>query len=247
MTLTIGIVLLVLLLLVLIIFFVLKREVLDINNKCKVYFTRKAQEYTDQINRNEENEVESSSIEEKNSEKNNEIEANGASVIYLEKKANYEIDDLLQMMKEIDQKFNLDNVKLIKLFIKEFFQVDEEQVDKYNALKQMKEYIDDIGIYQIIICDDDKYIEKITKDLRLIDEDSFSEYISIQGSFQVEEFYNYLNYEIGRCDPTIYVYVGEKGLNYNDIDDHIETIYSDDVYKGLKIVYLNKLYDFSLS
>lgn len=247
MTLTIAIVLLVLVLLVLIIFFILKREVIDINNKCKVYFTRKAQEYTDQIGRNEENNQESSNVEKENIVKDNEIENNGASVIYLEKKANYEIDDLLQMMKEIDEKFNLDNEKLIRIFIRDFFQLDEEQVDKYNALKQMKEYIDDIGIYQIITCNDDKYLEKITKDLRLIDEDAFNEYISIQGSFQVEEFYNYLNYEIGRCDPTIYVYVGEKGLNYNNLNEHIETIYSKDVYKGLKIVYLNKLYDFSLS
>jgi hypothetical protein len=81
----------------------------------------------------------------------------------------------------------------------------------------------------------------------LINEDIFNEYYSVSESFQVEEFCNYLDYEMGKCDPTIYVYVGEKDVDYNKLDKNIKTIYSKDIYKGLKILYLNQLYDFSLS
>ena len=90
-------------------------------------------------------------------------------------------------------------------------------------------------------------VYKYTDDLRLIDEDIFMEYYSGKDVFEVEEFCNFLDYEIGKCDPTIYVYVGNTKSNYDKIDKRIKTIYSDDIYKGVKIVYLNKMYDFSLS
>ena len=52
---------------------------------------------------------------------------------------------------------------------------------------------------------------------------------------------------MGKCDPTIYVYVGNNHYNYDYINKRIKTLYSDEIYKGIKIIYLNKLYDYSLS
>lgn len=246
MSITIFVVLLILLLLVLIIFFLLKIEIKDINEKSKLYFTRKVQEYTDQVKQPEQVKIEYKDKEEDNKITNN-IDEGQSSVIYLEKKANYQIDDLLKMMKEIDNNFNLDNEKLIQLFFEEFYKTDAEAENRYNSLKEMKSYILKIGVYNIITSEDRDLIDNIEKELRMINEDIFNEYISIQSPFQIEDFLNYLNYEIGRCDPTVYIYVGEKELNYDDMNDKIKTMYSNDIYKGIKIVYLNKLYDFSLS
>lgn len=247
MNLTIGIVLIVLLLMTAILFFLLKREVNDINNRSKVYFTRKAQEYTDSIVRKEK-ENDSSKKEEKEDkrieEENNKVQS---TVVYVEKKANYEINDLLKMMKQIDDSFQVNNVNIIKLFIKHYVFNDKEKIYRYNALSDMRKYIDKVGIYNIITTYDDGLIENITKDLRLINEDIFMEYYSGKDDFDVEDFCNFLDYEMGKCDPTIYVYVGNNKFNYNEIDKRIKTIYSDDIYKGVKIVYLNKMYDYSLS
>lgn len=247
MTFTIAVVIVVLLLMSLIIFFLLKKEIKDINDSSRVYFTHKVQEYTEHIDRSDNDNEVSVIEEEKNENKDNEVESSSPSIVYLEKKANYEIDDLLKMMKEIDSKFTLDNTKLIKLFIKKFVTIDEDQIEKYNSLKRMKDFIEKIGILKIITSDDETLIDSIISKLRLINEDVFNEYYSVQDEFQIDDFCNYLDYEMGKCDPTIYVYVGDEGVNYNWIDKHIKTIYSKDIYKGLKIKYLNQLYDFSLS
>ena len=124
------------------------------------------------------------------------------------------------MMKQIDYKFNVDNEKIIKMFIRDVVKIDEEQIDKYNSLKEMKEYIDKKGVLQILTSNEEDLEESIVQDL---------------------------DYEIGKCDPTIYVYVGDETKNYDKLNEHIKTIYSKDIYKGIKIIYLNQLYDFSLS
>ena len=44
---------------------------------------------------------------------------------------------------------------------------------------------------------------------------------------------------MGICDPTIYIVIGDEDEDYNHIDDRIETIYDEKVYKGVKIIYKN--------
>ena len=246
MNLTIAIILVVLLLMVLVLFFILKREVNDINNKSKVYFTRKAQEYTDSISRDKEEEP-VDTVEDVIEDKKEDNENISSSVIYVEKKANYEINDLLKMMKQIDEGFSVNNVTTIKKFISTYVKEDKDKLSRYKDLKEMKKYIDKIGVYNIIVNDDINSIDNIVNDLRLINEDIFMEYYAGKDIFEVEDFCNFLDYEIGNCDPTIYVYVGNDKLDYNKIDKRIKTVYSKDIYKGIKIVYLNKLYDYSLS
>ena len=247
MTSTIIIVIIGFFLMTLTLVFLLKKEVNDINSKSKIYFTKKAQEYTDSIKRDDSSpKREEISKEENNKDKNNNKE-DKKSVIYVEKDANYEIDDLLKIMKQIDVKFATDNTKTILNFIKTYVTDDKDQLKKYDVLMEMKKYITEIGLFNIMVNDNPEEIEEITKKLRLMNEDIYMEFSSNRETFDVSEFCNYLDYEIGKCDPTIYVYVGDKKLNYNAINKKIQTKYSQDIYKGIKIVYLNKLYDYSLS
>ena len=167
MNLTIAIILVVLLLMVLILFFILKREVNDINNKSKVYFTRKAQEYTDSISRDKEEEP-VDTVEDVIEDKKEDNENISSSVIYVEKKANYEINDLLKMMKQIDEGFSVNNVTTIKKFISTYVKEDKDKLSRYKDLKEMKKYIDKIGVYNIIVNDDINSIDNIVNDLRLI-------------------------------------------------------------------------------
>ena len=248
MTITIAIILFILLLMTGVLFFLVKKEIDDINNKCKVYFTRKAQEYTDSINREEKNDSSEDTNDAKEVKGIKEENKNAkTSVVYVEKKANYEINDLLKIMKKIDDKFDVNNINIIKSFIKSYVSDDENKLSRYKSLQEMKKFIDKIGIFNIITNDDEELVDRIIKHLTLIDEDIFMEFYSGKDIFEVEEFCNFLDYEIGKCDPTIYVYVGSNKKNYDEIDKRIKTIYSDDIYKGIKIVYLNKLYDYSLS
>lgn len=247
MSFTIIIVLLVLSLMTLFLFLFLKREINDINNKSRVYFNRKIQEYTENVVK-EEHKVSSEEKEEENGIEEKDSDLIKETIVYVEKKANYEINDLLKMMKTIDENFNLNNEKIIKTFIKSYVSSDEDDlIYRYKSLNKMKKCIDKIGVYNIITTYDEDLISDLLDKLRLINEDVFMEYYYSKEKFDVEEFCNFINYEIGKCDPTIYVFVGDDHINYNNIDKRIKTIYSKDIYKGIKIVYLNKLYDYSLS
>lgn len=246
MSFTVIIVLLVLSIMTFVLFLFLKREIKDINNKSRTYFNRKIQEYTDNVINEEK--VEPSEVKEEKKgieEKNKDFMKE--TVVYVEKKANYEINDLLKMMKKIDDNFNVNNEKIIKAFIKSYASDDEDLLYKYESLKKMKKYIEKKGIYNIITDCDESSIDEIVNDLRLINEDVFMEYYYAKEVFDVEEFCNFIDYEIGSCDPTIYVYVGNSYVSYDKIDKRIKTLYSKDIYKGVKIIYLNKLYDYSLS
>ena len=223
-------------------FYLLIKEVDNINEMCKVYFLLKTQKYTDNISReNKEIDV----VKEKVEVEKKDNENNDSTIVYVEKKANYQIDDLLKMMKTIDSKFVVDDKTTISNFIDTYVTDNKDTIRRFFDLKEMKEYIDEIGIYNIIVGSDEEG-ENIKKQLVLIDEDIFNEYYSGKTEFDVEEFNNYLEYEIGKCDPTIYVYVGDKEANYDKINNRIKTVYDKNIYKGIKIVYLNKLYDYSL-
>ena len=65
--------------------------------------------------------------------------------------------------------------------------------------------------------------------------------------FNMEDFIDYLNRLIELNDPTVVVLVPNKSINYDYIDSKIKTKVSDNIYKGIKIIYKNKVYDFSLN
>ena len=248
MNLTILSVLIILVLLTLLLFLLLKKEIGDINKKSRLYFNRKIQEYTDEVlNKDSESNISDNvTVEEKGIEDKKE-DLPKETIVYVEKKANYEISDLLKMMKQVDSNFNLNNEKVINRFIGDYVNDDTDISYRYKSLCEMKKYIDDIGIYNIITTFDDDLSDKIINNLKLINEDIFVEYYSVKNIFDIEDFCNFLDYEMGKCDPTIYVYVGNNHYNYDYINKRIKTLYSDEIYKGIKIIYLNKLYDYSLS
>ena len=64
--------------------------------------------------------------------------------------------------------------------------------------------------------------------------------------FNILEFKNHIENLIDQNDQTIYVRVGKKEENYDHLNNNIKTIYDESIIKGIKIVYQNKLFDYSL-
>ena len=60
-----------------------------------------------------------------------------------------------------------------------------------------------------------------------------------------QELYNYIHEALDNTCKI--VYVGDKSENYDYLSKYIKTIYSADIYKGIKIKYQNKIYDYSLN
>ena len=64
--------------------------------------------------------------------------------------------------------------------------------------------------------------------------------------FDLKKFISYLNKVIDSLDPHVYVYVGDKNLNYDNLNEYIKTVFDDSIFRGFKIIYRGKLYDYSL-
>ena len=84
----------------------------------------------------------------------------------------------------------------------------------------------------------------------LLDSNEYNIYLlfkDLNGKFVIEDFVDYLDRLVDLNNPTITIYVSNKKENYDYLSKHIKTIVSDDIYSGIKIVYKDKVYDFSLS
>ena len=244
---TIIAIIIVLVLMTVVIFFILKNTVSNINEQGRVYFTLKLQQY----------EQEYEKIHNENNERNKGLEENtqkvrnissipkSGSLVYVDEKLDYQVSDLLSLVKKIEKGFVIDNEEIIKKFIEE--KTETESARKYKKLKEVKDYIMELGIYQILTSNDEGYLEHVEREIEKIDHKIYHRYIMSCDEFEIEDFLNYLENEMGTCDPTIYVIVGDQEENYDYIDERIQTIFDDKVYKGVKIIYKNRLYDYSLS
>ena len=161
----------------------------------------------------------------------------------LSEQSNYEVDDIFKINKMIDEKFSLDYCDVIKKFIKN--ETIDDGLDRYKKLVYIRNFIDKNDLYNIMISGNNK-IENIIHKLQNIDKEIYDEYSLYNNSFDLLDFINYVDIEISKVDPTIYVFVGQRNVDYHYLDDRIKTIYDEKIYKGIKIIYHNKVYDYSL-
>ena len=228
---------------------VLRSTVKQIDEKSKSYFVDKLQEYDYLI---DEKEKKLSSLESEIEKRKNGLEANNV----IESKTNYDFDssiiDLLtetdyldknifEINKKIEEKFIINYEDLIKDFISNI-----KDDDKYNFCINLRNKFTPSLIYDIEVMlpdDRDNYLKEILTD----EEYKVYEIFIASNKFNMEDFIDYLNRLIELNDPNIVVLVPSKGINYDYIDKKIKTRVSDSIYKGIKIIYRNKIYDFSLN
>lgn len=228
---------------------VLRSTVKQIDEKSKSYFVDKLQEYDYLI---DEKEKKLSSLESEIEKRKNGLEDNNV----IESKTNYDFDssiiDLLtetdyldknifEINKKIEEKFIINYEDLIKDFISNI-----KDDDKYNFCINLRNKFTPSLIYDIEVMlpdDRDNYLKEILTD----EEYKVYEIFIASNKFNMEDFIDYLNRLIELNDPNIVVLVPSKGINYDYIDKKIKTRVSDSIYKGIKIIYRNKIYDFSLN
>ena len=63
----------------------------------------------------------------------------------------------------------------------------------------------------------------------------------------IENFIDYLDQLVDLNNPKVLIMVGSKNENYDHLSQYIETVFNEKIYRGIKIVYRSKVYDFSLS
>ena len=223
-------VIIVLFVLTLVMVLLLKKIVKEINHQSKEYFALKLQDYDDLVEEREKRLIELEKSKERiRLEEEGDNFQDAAVVCVSDKLPEYQVDGLLQKLKTIDEENQI-----------------EENDRIYLELVSLKQYIGQYEIYRKLSEDKHLLLELIQK-LSPSSREKIEKYYLGTKRFSVNDFLEYLEVEIRKSDPVIYIEVGDKDLNYDQLDRRIKTIYNDKIYKGIRIRYQDKLYDYSLT
>ena len=240
---TIIAIIVILIVMTVVVFFILMSTVKNINEQGRSYFVLKLQQYDEEQNKKKENN--SLEEEENNKEVSNDTGKKSGTLVYLDSNNNYEVENILEIVKKVDSKFSFNNEDIVKKFVNVI--ANTNGYNEYNQLNKIKEYINKIGVYNILTSDEEGFVDNIQENIKNINEGIYDKYMTNKYEFDIEDFIDYIDSEMGVCDPNVYVHVGKKNENYDHIDKRVKTIYDRSVYKGIKIIYKNKMYDYSLN
>ena len=250
MTVLFIIAIIIVIILVVLMFIILKTTVKKINSQTKLYFVDKIQEYDYMID-DKLNKLNKINDEIKEKELKREEQETGASskhydfdyrIIDLLNKTEYQDKNIFELNKEIDEKFQMDYEALLKKFLE---YVKDDGTYQFCVNLRKKFTSDEIYKLKVMLQEEQEtYLKK------LLDENEYKiyqVYASIESKPDVDGFLDYINELIDLNNPCILVYVGNKEENYDYLSKYIKTIYSKDIYKGIKIIYRKKIYDYSLN
>lgn len=235
-------------LLVLFMFLIFKKTVAIVNDQTKSYFVNKLQGYDDLINEKENklNEIDEliKSREEEIKENNEEKIGNkydfDTDVIDLLSKTKYHDKGVFELNRKIDENFVIDYDALVKDFVN-FAKGD----NRFNFCKRLKRKFKSDVIYDIkCASNQDKIVRELLNDEEYKIYELFK---SVSANTSIDNFIDYLDQLVSLNDPTIRVMVGRKDENYNKYGKNVKTIYDSSIYRGIKIMYKNRVYDFSIS
>ena len=228
---------------------ILKNTVKEVDKKSKSYFVDKLKEYDYLIDEKEKrlSELESELEKRKNGLKDNDVIGGkpsydfDTSIIDLLTETSYLDKNILAINKKIEEKFIINYEDLIKDFL-----ANINDDNKYDFCLKLRGKFTPESIYNIEIMlpeEREEYFKTfLTKEEHLV-----YEIFTSSNTFNMEDFVDYLNRLIELNDPTVTVLVPSKNINFDHIDNKIKTKVSDNIYRGIKILYRNKVYDFSLN
>ena len=154
---------------------------------------------------------------------------------------NYLDKNIFELNKKIEQKFIINYEDLIKDFLSNI-----KGDNRYDFCVKLRNKFTPDEIYNIELMLPEERNAYLKKTLSEEEYKVYEIYLA-SNKFNMEDFIDYLNRLIELNDPTVVVLVPNDKVNYDYIDSKIKTKVSDNIYRGIKIIYKNKVYDFSLN
>lgn len=266
----------IILIMVIITFIILKTVTNRINRKVKVYFIDKLQEYNYLIEQKEAelnriNEIiekygkniPNSNIKEIKNDGvfSSEIEQRLKEMQYYKNFDNtnridkittpatpkFREDTFFNVYKELRKNFKTNNEKIIKKFEHDH-KVNAEELEKYKDLISLKQQFNPKIVYDILTLKNEEQYEIVeesisNKEKELIE---FENKFNVKNKFNILDMLKFIDEKIKEYDPTIYVYVGDYNLNYDNLGENIKTEYYKNMSEGIIIHYKGKIYDYSI-
>ncbi len=235
-------------LLIIVMFLLLKRLIFKVNQQSMDYFLDKLKAYDQLVDDREKklkelDELIDNKENELNKKEESHVHENTPVFFYDLKNVNYKDENIFHKMKEVDRKFHFDNKKVVSDFIDHHF--DASIIEEYKKYCEIKERFNQDTIFNILTKKESKQIDEV----RSILGDSVSildHYLKKNKVFHIKKFVSYLNNILNTLDPYVYVYVGNENENYNSLHSYVQTKFDDSIYKGIRIIYRGKLYDYSI-
>ena len=231
-------------------YLILRKTVRIVNEQTKSYFVNKLQGYDDLI---AEKENKLSEIDEliKNreigkEENKKELSKGGyafdTNVIDLFNSTQYQDKNIFELNKKIDENFVINYEELVK----DFLTFCDDSKD-YEFCLNLRNKFDSEQIYRFKSVMENEIDSELRNFLTEKEYKIYEAFKLIISEHTIENFVIYLDQLVDLNSPKVVILVGNKHENYAHLSEYIETKYNDKVYRGLKIVYKNKVYDFSLS
>ena len=237
--------------LIFLMFLVLRKTVRIVNAQTKSYFVNKLQGYDDLIH---DKELKLSEIDEliKNKElgireENNKENRKGeyafdTSVIDLLNATQYQDMNIFELNKRIDENFVVNYEELVN----DFLTLCDDSKD-YNFCLNLRDKFSSDMIYELKSL---PHLDMENKLREILDSKEYKVYDAfklIVSEHSIDNFIDYLDQLVDLNNPKVKILVGSRNENYDHLSEYIETVFNDKIYRGIKIIYRNKVYDFSLS
>ena len=232
-------------------FLILKKTVGIVNAQTKSYFVNKLQGYDDLIQDKENKLIEIETQikdrekgikEEETLKRSNQRYAFDNNVIDLFNSTKYQDQNIFELNKKIDENFVVNYEELIK----DFLTLCSDETD-YEFCVNMRGKFDSDTVYRLKSMLKDDYEAELKAMLSKKEYKVYEAFKLVTSEDNIDNFIDYLDQLVDLNNPKIRILVGNKSENYDHLSEHIETVYNDRIYRGIKIIYKNKVYDFSLS
>ena len=236
--------------LVFLMFLILKKTVRIVNDQTKSYFVNKLQGYDDLIQSKEAKLQEiddlikdrEKGIKEEEASRSKPEYAFDTNVLDLLNSTSYQDENIIKLNKRIDENFVVNYEELIK----DFLTLCDDS-NNYDFCKNLRDKFDSNFVYELKSMIHEDMEKKLKDSLSNKEYKVYEAFKLVTSVVNVENFIDYLDQLVDLNNPKIKILVGNKSENYDYLSEYIETVFSERIYRGIKIIYKNKVYDFSLS
>ena len=159
----------------------------------------------------------------------------------------YREDSFFDTYKDLKKNFKIDNEKTITEFIEKHKTTVKDE-NKYKALVKFRKQFTPEVIYELLTLGNIEQFQIVEEVIKVKEKEAidFDKIFKDKEKFNVLKLLKVVEQKIKDNDPTIYVYVADEKLNYDNLGKNVKTRYYKHMSEGVIIHYRGKMYDYSI-